>query len=121
MFCVIHKAGVGTSSGDTTIRAFQTWLNNIYSSGLVIDGIYGNNTRIAATKAYQKILGVTADGVFDSGSKVAVKTLKEGSKGNDVHFLQGMLYCRGFNPNGVDGSYGAGTSSVANVFRKVKA
>ncbi len=119
-FAIYIKRGGGTSSGDTTIRAFQAWLNNIYSSGLVIDGIYGNNTRIAATKAYQKILGVTADGVFDSGSKASVKTLRKVSKGNDVHLLQGMLYCRGFNPNSVDGSYGAGTSSAVKRFQASK-
>lgn len=81
------------------------------------DGIYGTNTRKAATKAYQQILGVTPDGIFGSDSKAAVKILRAGDRGNDVHLLQGMLYCRGFNPNGVDGILGNGTTSAVRSFQ----
>lgn len=107
----------GDNSGDTTIRAFQTWLNSNYSSGLTTDGVYGNHTKKAATKAYQRILGVTADGAFGSASKAAVITLKSGSRGNDVHIMQGMLYCRGFDPNGVDGVFGSGTVAAVKNFQ----
>lgn len=112
--------GGTTTSGDSTIRAFQTWLNSNYGSGLSVDGVYGNNTKVAATKAYQRVLGVTADGIFGTNSKNAVKTLNVGSKGNAVHLLQGMLYCRGFNPNGVDGTYGNGTKTAVLNFQKSK-
>ena len=104
-------------TGDRTIREFQTWLNNNYNSGLTTDGIYGTNTRKAATKAYQQILGVTPDGIFGSDSKAAVKILRAGDRGNDVHLLQGMLYCRGFNPNGVDGIFGSGTTTAVKNFQ----
>ena len=104
-------------TGDSTIRAFQSWLNNNYNSELTTDGIYGTNTRKAATKAYQQILGVTPDGIFGSDSKAAVKILRAGDRGNDVHLLQGMLYCRGFNPNGVDGIFGNGTTSAVRSFQ----
>lgn len=113
-------SGGSTSTGDSTIRSFQTWLNSNYGSGLSVDGIYGTNTKVAATKAYQKVLGVTADGIFGTNSKNAVKTLSSGSTGNAVHLLQGMLYCRGFNPNGVDGTYGSGTKSAVASFQKNK-
>ncbi|MBO5523436.1 MAG: glycoside hydrolase family protein [Roseburia sp.] len=112
--------GGTTTSGDSTIRAFQTWLNSNYGSGLSVDGVYGNNTKVAATKAYQRVLGVTADGIFGTNSKNAVKTLNVGSTGNAVHLLQGMLYCRGFNPNGVDGTYGGGTKTAVLNFQKSK-
>lgn len=110
----------GGSSGDSTIRAFQTWLNDNYASGLTADGMYGNNTKKAAIKAYQKILGVTADGVFGAASRDAVQLLKSGSRGNDVHIMQGMLYCRGFDPKGVDGTFGAGTESAVKAFQASK-
>lgn len=112
-----YTGGGGGSTGDSTIRSFQTWLNNNYSAGLTPDGIYGANTKKAATKAYQRVLGVTADGIFGTDSKAAVKTLKSGSQGNAVHLLQGMLYCRGFNPNGVDGTFGSGTTSAVKNFQ----
>lgn len=110
----------GGSAGDSTIRSFQIWLNNNYSARLTTDGVYGTNTKKAATKAYQRVLGVTADGIFGANSKAAVKTLKSGSKGNAVHLLQGMLYCRGYNPNGVDGIFGSGTTKAVKRFQSAK-
>ncbi len=118
---VLRYTGGGSGpTGDSIIRSFQTWLNNNYSAGLTPDGIYGTNTKKAATKAYQRVLGVTADGIFGADSKAAVKTLKSGSQGNDVHLLQGMLYCRGFNPNGTDGIFGSGTTSAVKKFQSSK-
>lgn len=70
--------------------------------------------------AYQKILGVTADDIFGSGSKAAVVTLKAGSTGNAVHIMQGILHCRGFNPNGVDGTFGSGTTTAVKNFQSSK-
>jgi peptidoglycan L-alanyl-D-glutamate endopeptidase CwlK len=43
-----------------------------------------------------------------------------GSKGNAVQLLQGMLYCRGFNPDGVDGVFGSGTTSAVQKFQTSK-
>lgn len=113
-------SGGGTTTGDKTVSTFQTWLNNNYACGLTVDGVYGNKTKKAATKAYQKILGVTADGIFGSASKAAVVTLKVGSKGNAVRIMQGMLYCRGFNPNGINGTFGAGTTKAVKNFQLSK-
>lgn len=114
------SAGGSTTVGDSIINAFQTWLNTNYAAGLTVDGKYGNNTKKAAIKVYQKILGVTSDGVFGTTSKAAVKTLKVGSKGDDVHVMQGMLYCRGFDPNGVDGVFGSGTTNAVKKFQSNK-
>ena len=89
-----------------------------YSSGLVVGGIYGSNTKKASTKAYQTILGVTAYGIFGADSKAAVKTLREGSRGHDVRIMQGMLYCRGVASRGVDGIYSTGTYSAVKRFHE---
>lgn len=109
-----------TSSGNSTIKSFQKWLNNNYSAGLTVDGYYGQATHKAATKAYQRVLGVTADGIFGSASKAAVKTLKSGSSGNAVRLMQGLIYCKGYDPNGVDGIYGSGTVAAVKKFQKAK-
>lgn len=116
----ISASDRGTSTGDSTIRDFQTWLNSNYTSGLTVDGVYGTSTKKAATKIYQTILGVTADGVFGSASKAAVITLESGSRGNDVHIMQGMLYCRNFDPDGVDGIFGSGTETAVKNFQRSK-
>lgn len=57
---------------------------------------------------------------YGSGSRAAVKTLVKGNTGNAVHLLQGMLYCRNFNPKGVDGTFGAGTESAVRSFQSSK-
>lgn len=105
-------------SGNATIKNFQSWLNTTYALGLSTDGYYGPKTKKAATIAYQKELKVTADGIFGANSKAAVVVLKSGSRGNSVHILQGMLYCLGYDPNGIDGIYGAGTGNAVKNFQK---
>ena len=105
------------SQGVNTIKAFQSWLNSNYSAGLTVDGIYGEQTRKAATKAYQSILGVTPDGSFGPLSKAAVTTLVPGNSGNAVYLLQGMLNCKGFNCFGFSGNYLSGTKSAVENFQ----
>ena len=111
------SGGTTAPSGNATIKNFQSWLNTTYASGLSTDGYYGPNTKKAATIAYQKELKVTADGIFGANSKAAVVALKSGSRGNSVHILQGMLYCLGYNPNGIDGIYGTGTVNAVKNFQ----
>lgn len=43
-----------------------------------------------------------------------------GSRGDDVHVIQRMLYCRSFNPNGVDGIFGSGTTTSVKRFQSNK-
>ncbi|MDE7322631.1 MAG: glycoside hydrolase family protein [Lachnospiraceae bacterium] len=111
------SGGTTTPSANSTIKSFQSWLNSTYAAGLSTDGCYGPNTKKAATIAYQKELKVTADGIFGANSKAAVVVLKSGSRGNSVHILQGMLYCLGYDPNGVDGIYGTGTVNAVKKFQ----
>lgn len=99
------------------ISKFQSWLNSNYSSGLTVDGAFGPKTKTAATKAYQRVLGVTADGAFGANSKAAVKTLSLNSTGNAVYLLQGMLYCHGYNPSGLDGIFGSGCRDAVIKFQ----
>lgn len=108
------------SQGIDTIKEFQTWLNTNYAAGLTVDGVYGSNTKKAATKAYQTVLGVTASGVFDAATKAAVVTLSSNNKGNAVYLLQGMLNCRGFNTFGFSGTFYSGTKSAVTNFQTRK-
>jgi putative chitinase len=47
-------------------------------------------------------------------------TLKQGSSGPDVQDLQQKLKDRGFDPNGVDGNFGAGTKAAVVAFQQSK-
>lgn len=38
-------------------------------------------------------------------------------KGNITKLIQCMLYCRGYNPNGIDGIFGSGTERAVKSFQ----
>lgn len=46
------------------------------------------------------------------------RALKQGMKGNDVKALQQRLLDLGFNPNGIDGSFGGGTKRAVLDFQR---
>ena len=70
-------------------KALQKYLNEKYKTSLAVDGVIGAKTKAAMTD-----------------NKVCVK---KGDSGDLVYLLQGMLYCRSYDPNGFDGDFGSGT------------
>ncbi|MCD8088221.1 MAG: peptidoglycan-binding protein [Oscillospiraceae bacterium] len=117
-----------TTSGPSYPEKFQAWLNSVYSAGLKVDGKYGVLTKKAAIKGVQKYLnatysaGLTVDGIWGPKTKAALngRALSNGSKGNLVYILQGVLYCKGYDPNGFDGEYGSGTTAAVKKFQTAK-
>lgn len=103
-----------------TVKEVQIWLNQNYSSGLTLDGLYGTRTKTALVKALQKHLGVAVDGIYGIKTAAAVSknNLKKGSKGNLVKVLQGFLVCHGYKAAYVDGSFGSGTETALKAFQK---
>ena len=111
------------------IKKFQTWLNTNTNAGLAVDGSYGPKTKTAAIKAIQTFTNQTmgagmiklkVDGSFGILTKSAVPTIKRGSKGNLVYVAQGLLYALGYEPNGFDGSFGAGMEAAVKQFQSKK-
>lgn len=103
-----------------TVKEVQTWLNNFYSSGLVVDGIYGIKTKAALVKVLQRALKVTVDGVYGPETNNAIKNLNKGSSGEAVKALQGLLVCNGYASAYVDGDYGVGTYNSVKAYQKSK-
>ncbi|MBO5093565.1 MAG: peptidoglycan-binding protein [Lachnospiraceae bacterium] len=105
----------------SNIKSIQTWLNTYYQTELAIDGSYGPKTKIALVKAWQtEVGGLTADGIFGTKSKSAAAShvIKKGASGILVTIWQAYLVCRGYNPNGIDGSFGAGCHNSTVAFQK---
>lgn len=127
-----YPGGSGSTSAslNSFIVAFQKWLNQNYASSLSVDGSFGKLTRAAAAKSLQTYLnktynaGLNVDGVFGAKSKAAMSDrkicVKKGDSGDLVHILQGMLYCRSYDPNGFDGSFGSGTDAAVRKYQKAK-
>lgn len=115
-----------SSSGNSSIKSVQTWLNSNYKTGLVIDGIYGSNTKKALVKALQTELNkqynanLVIDGIFGTKTKSAIINIFNGAKGNITKILQGLLICNGYSTNGFDGIFGSGTQTAVKSYQKKK-
>ena len=51
---------------------------------------------------------------------VTVPVLKQGDRGETVRSLQALLVGLGYNPNGIDGSFGPGTASAVRIYQAGK-
>lgn len=110
-------------TGDETIRKIQETLNQRYNVGLDEDGYYGPKTKEGLVKGLQTELnnqygkGLNIDGIFGAKTKAACINVRQGAKGNITYLIQAMLYCKGYNTNGVEGIFGNGTASAVRKFQ----
>lgn len=101
-----------------TVKDVQLWLNRGFQGGLMLDGLYGDNTRKALVQALQKTLGLSADGIYGAKTNAAVKTLKIGSKGTLVKILQCFLVCHKQKIT-ADGAFGSKTEAAVKAVQKL--
>lgn len=113
---------------DQMVILTQHWLNQTYTGKLgynviIEDGFTGWNTIGALITALQIEEGLTPDGSFGPATKSACPTLSTSSNSSnltvkhEILILQGALYCKGYNPNGLDGSYGNGAKTAIQKFQ----
>ncbi len=112
-----------TQNRNATVKDVQTWLNNTYKSGLVVDGIYGAKTKAALVKAFQTELnkryntGLVVDGIYGAKTNAAVRNIAYGTSGNLVKVLQGLLICNGYTLGLLDGIYGYQTITAVRNYQ----
>lgn len=106
------------NNNNEIIKNIQSWLNKNYKTNLIIDGQYGSKTKIALIKGVQTEIDAVADGKFGPKSKAAIKTIKNGSRGDLVTLWQSFLVLEGYNPNGIDGIFGKGCETATKNFQK---
>lgn len=130
------------SRGEEVLKLQAALISLGYNTGGA-DGKFGKGTE-AAVKQFQASVGLTADGkagiltlarlyssgtvtdtpVTDGTTDTAIpsvtnpNTLKYGDVGDKVTALQTALQAAGYNPNGIDGRYGAGTRQAIIRFQK---
>ncbi len=109
---------------DQMVLNVQKWLNNTYRSNMTYtpvleDGITGGGTVAALITALQIELHIPSpNGAFGPATMSACHTLPSSSATkNEVYILQGALYCKGYNPNGLDGGYGNGVMTAIKKFQ----
>ena len=108
------------------IREIQQWVN-AYMGGavtLALDGKAGPLTKKALVMCLQRYLnrtygsGLAVDGSFGPKTKAACRAVKKGSKGDLVRVCQAMLYSKGYDPKGFDGSCGPGCDAAIRQYQK---
>ena len=97
-----------------------------------VDGQFGPGCD-AAVKKFQKDAGLKSNGIVDDPTWIALynaknnkpktdvskyPTIKQGSTGKYVKELQIILVNRKYNPNGIDGIFGAGCTKAVKKFQK---
>ncbi|MER2057480.1 MAG: peptidoglycan-binding protein [Niallia sp.] len=113
------------SSGNANVKAYQKFLNGYATQGkftkLVEDGYTGPRTKAAYIRVYQHLVGVAVDGIFGPKSKAATPIVQKGkSSATWNKFVQGVLYCLGYDPKGFDGIFGNGMLAAIKQFQKDK-
>lgn len=110
-------------TGDKDVKRVQEFLNKEYKAKLNVDGYTGPLTDRTLLKALQKELNeqfnakLVADGLYGPKTKDALVNVKEGARGNITKIAQAMLYCKDYNPKGLDGIFGAGMTKAVKAFQ----
>ncbi|NJM21242.1 MAG: hypothetical protein HC907_22275 [Richelia sp. SM1_7_0] len=94
-----------------------------------IDGIFGSKTKAAVIKFQQLYSHLPNNGIVDAETILQLdeavwlsqrETLREGSRGNEVELLQGMLEYSNFGSLIVDGVFAAKTKTTVIDFQKAR-
>lgn len=119
---------------DERVLQTQQWLNATYANNpsytsINEDGQTGNATFTALIKALQiELGGITVDGSFGDSTINRLKAVHptfsevddpETAEENNYHYIiQGSLWCKGYNPGGFTGIFGAQTTSAIKLFQQ---
>lgn len=107
----------------SNVSAVQAWLNTYFNTGLAVDGSFGRKSKAGLVKAWQTVVGgLDVDGSFGPKcqSTASGHNIKRGNKGILVTIWQAYLVCVGYNPNGIDGSFGLGCHTATVAFQRDK-
>lgn len=116
-------AAVSTSSGNANIRTAQQFYN-ARGAGIAEDGIYGPATRRAEIMSVQRgcnqaySSGLVVDGIFGDKTLGAIRTLRNGDDNSAVWSLQAALMAHGYSLGGIDGKFGGNTDSAVREFQR---
>lgn len=120
---LLTKMSASTKNKIDTVKEVQNWANTRYKAGLVVDGIYGYNTKKALVKILQTELNQTygnklvVDGIWGEKTKAACPELYKEDKNDVICVLQALLVCNGYTNAYVDGDYGSETYNSVKAYQ----
>lgn len=111
----------------TTIKMIQKWINDYCKAGIAIDGSFGPKSKKGMIKAIQKFHNVSIlegrqiaeDGIFGpETSEVCTYVSTSHLKKTELAFIaQCLLYVNGYDPQGLDSSFGPDSAKAAKLFQ----
>lgn len=109
----------------TTIKMIQKWINDYCNAGLVIDSAFGPKSKKGMVMALQHCLNIdfgkdlVEDGSFGPLTSRACQYVSSNhnSKGNLAFIAQCLLYVNGYDPKGLDSSFGTNSTKAAKLFQ----
>ena len=110
----------------TTIKMIQKWINDYCNAGLVVDGLFGPKSNKGMVKAIQRYLNLNGanpelveDGIFGSlTSKACTHVSSTHLQKSDLAFIaQCLLYVNGYDPQGLDSTFGKNSIEAARLFQ----
>ena len=111
----------------TTVKMIQKWINDYCNAGLKVDGKFGPNSKkgiIKAIQHYHNLNGanpyLVEDGSFGPKTSAACTYVSSTHlKKSDLAFIaQCLLYVNGYDPKGLDSTFGKDSTEAAKLFQK---
>lgn len=108
---------------DAMVLATQKWLNSTYGNDsrfnrVTEDGLTGWNTIYGLRRALQIEENITeTSNNFGDKTYELCPNINQGATGNLVYIVQGGLWCKGYNPGGLDGKYGNATYAAVKQLK----
>lgn len=112
---------VRQGSRSAYVQFLQCYLN-LYGSELDVDGVFGSGTR-AAVENFQRQNALVVDGIVGRNSwrtllrQDPLPTLRNGSRGVYVRYLQEKLLSKLYPVGEIDGIFGGGTQNAVTEFQ----
>ncbi|WJE55932.1 DUF1906 domain-containing protein (plasmid) [Bacillus cereus] len=114
---------------DAMVKKAQEWVNSTYKgkagyTAIKENGITGWATMGALTQALQLEIGITAtstnfgDTTLQTLKKFCPISATSKTNANIVKIIQAALYCKGYGPGGITGTYGPGTQDAISSVQK---
>ena len=111
----------------TTIKMIQKWINNYCNANITVDGSFDSESQKGIVKAIQHYLNLNGanpylveDGKFGPATSSAYSYVSSTHLNeSDLAFIvQCLLYVNGYDPKGLDSSFGPNSIAAARLFQK---
>ncbi|MDE6583601.1 MAG: peptidoglycan-binding protein, partial [Clostridia bacterium] len=120
---VSNYATIRNGSKNNFVYLLQFILNNQYGYRLSVDGAFGRNTE-NAVRQFQENNGLSVDGIVGPNTWKTLlvlptyPTLRQGSRGAYVQFMQALLESNLVPVGGIDGIFGRNTDDAVRQFQQ---